>query len=454
MIINNLTKTILDSLHEGILIINKDGIVLYVNPAYTKGMGVSYDEIVGELLSDVRPGAMLPNVVKTGKKLLRVKRKTKDVEYIVNMTPIKIDGEIAGGISVVLEMTDAYKLAEELKQYNKVINNLQMEIRNAHKAKYFFDDIVAEDIISIRTVNYAKKISKNDLPVHICGETGCGKELYAHSIHNESNRKHGPFVAISCANLDRQLLESELFGYEEGSFTGALKGGKRGLFEVANGGTIFLDEIAEMDYYLQAKLLRVIQEGTIRRIGGTEEIPVDVRVVSATNKSLESMVKEKKFRADLYFRINVFPLFISPLRERRNDIEDLVRVFMEDIQRKFKRNVEITREALDVLFSYDWPGNVRELKNAVEFAANMTEDFIIDVCHLPKHIQTKARKDISKIINLEDYVKEAEILAIKRALNRFGRTVEGKKKSSEALGISLATLYNKLKKYDIEDTSD
>lgn len=449
MVVDNLTKIVLDSLHEGILIINKEDIVLYVNPAYTQITGVAYTTIVGKKLNDIRSGAMLPNVVRSGNKLLRVKRKTEDTEYIVNMTPIIVDGEIIGGISIVIELTDAYKLSEQLEKSNEEINKLKHEIKNAHKAKYTFEDILAVDELSIKTIKYGKKIAKSDLPVNICGESGCGKELYAHAIHNESMRKHEPFVVVNCANLDRQLLESELFGYEEGSFTGALKGGKRGLFEVANGGSIFLDEIAEMDYSLQSKLLRVLQENSIRKIGGVEEIPVNVRIISATNKSLEKMVVDGKFRQDLYYRIKVFPLHIHPLRDRRDDIRGLVRIFMEDVQRQFKRNVEMTREALDMLYSYEWPGNVRELENAMGFAANMTEDFLIDINHLPKHIQVGGEKDISKIISLDEYVKEAETIAIKKALDRFGDTVEGKKKSSEALGISLATLYNKISRYNI-----
>lgn len=428
MVVDNLTKIVLDSLHEGILIINKEDIVLYVNPAYTQITGVAYTTIVGKKLNDIRSGAMLPNVVRSGNKLLRVKRKTEDTEYIVNMTPIIVDGEIIGGISIVIELTDAYKLSEQLEKSNEEINKLKHEIKNAHKAKYTFEDILAVDELSIKTIKYGKKIAKSDLPVNICGESGCGKELYAHAIHNESMRKHEPFVVVNCANLDRQLLESELFGYEEGSFTGALKGGKRGLFEVANGGSIFLDEIAEMDYSLQSKLLRVLQENSIRKIGGVEEIPVNVRIISATNKSLEKMVVDGKFRQDLYYRIKVFPLHIHPLRDRRDDIRGLVRIFMEDVQRQFKRNVEMTREALDMLYSYEWPGNVRELENAMGFAANMTEDFLIDVNHLPKHIQVGGEKDISKIISLDEYVKEAETIAIKKALDRFGDTVEGKKK--------------------------
>lgn len=448
MILDRLTKSIFDSLHEGILIINVDGVVIYVNSSYTRITGVNSDDIVGHKLSDVRHGAILPKVVETGEKLLRFKRRTENIEYIVNMSPIIFERKVIGGISVVIELIEAYKLAKDLKKSNKMIDNLKYEIKSMRKAKYTFDDIVAVDEKSLNTIDYAKKISKSNLPVHIYGESGTGKELFAHSIHNESYRKNEPFIVVNCANLDKQLLESELFGYEEGSFTGALKGGKMGLFEVANGGTIFLDEIAEMDYSLQAKLLRVIQERTIRKIGGVEEIPIDVRIISATNKSLNKQVEKKEFRQDLFYRINVFPLHILPLRERVNDIKQLVELFLEEIQRNYKRNVEITDEALKLLYSYQWPGNVRELENSIAFAANMTEDFIIDVTHFPKYIQN-ARKDSIQIKSLSNYVEQAEIYAIKKALDKYGNDVDGKKKCCDVLGISLATLYNKLSKYNI-----
>lgn len=223
-----------------------------------------------------------------------------------------------------------------------------------------------------------------------------------------------------------------------------------GLFEVASGGTIFLDEIAEIDYFLQAKLLRVLQEKTIRRIGGIEEIPVDVRVISATNKSLEKEIEEKRFRQDLFYRINVFPLYVFPLRDRKNDIKVLVRVFMEEIQRDYKRNVGITDNAMKLLYEYNWPGNIRELKNTIAFAANMTEDFNIDIEHFPKHMQKNEDEFFLKRKKLADYVEETEIYAIKKALQKYGYTVNGKKKCSEVLGISLATLYNKISKYNIE----
>jgi transcriptional regulator with PAS, ATPase and Fis domain len=224
------------------------------------------------------------------------------------------------------------------------------------------------------------------------------------------------------------------------------KGGKVGLFELADTGTLFLDEIGEMDYALQAKLLRVLQENVIRRIGSTQEISIDVRIIAATNRNMKKMVEENKFRQDLYYRIAVFPIIIPPLRERREDIIPLIDVFINDLANKFKRSINISREAIKLLYSYDWPGNTRELKNAIEFAANMTDDYIIRTNNLPKSIQVEGiNKNLIELKPLEEIVREAEIDAIKKAIYTYGDTVEGKKKAAEKLGISLATLYNKLK---------
>ncbi|MDI3534848.1 MAG: hypothetical protein PWQ82_1213 [Thermosediminibacterales bacterium] len=446
MEIEGWVKFILNSLYDGILIIDKNAVVQYVNDSYTRITGVTYDKIVGKYLREVRPGARLPDVLKTGKTLLRVPRKEGDVEYVVNMSPIKVKGEIVGGISVVTEITDAYKLTEELKKSHLTLEKLRNHVKHLYKAKYTFDDIISEDPVSKKVKQMAKKIAKTDSTVLIRGESGTGKELYAHAIHNESNRRNEPFIAVNCATLNSQLLESELFGYEEGTFTGAKKGGKVGLFEVADGGSIFLDEITEMDHNLQAKLLRTLQERTIRRVGGVSEKQIDVRIIAATNKPLEKLVKENKFREDLYYRIQVVPLTIPPLRDRKGDLKQLIEFFLEKIQRQLKKRINVSENAMKVLYKYDWPGNVRQLKNTLEFAPNMIEGYTIDTKHLPKTIQVQAidNGDALLIKPLKETVKEKEIEEIKKAINIYGDTVEGKKKAAKALGISLATLYNKL----------
>ncbi|QGU94074.1 PAS domain-containing protein [Clostridium bovifaecis] len=446
MDITNWVKIIIDSLYDGVLIADKDYIVKYINPAYTRITGVYAKDIVGKPLSEIRPGARLPYVIRSGKKLLRIPRQEGKVEYMVNMSPIVEEDEIIGGISILNEITDIYKLTEELNKSNMTIKNLESHVKRMGKAKYNFDDIISKDISSLEVKNLAKKISSKDSNVLIIGESGTGKELYANSIHNSSNRENGPFIAVNCATFDSNLLESELFGYEEGAFTGAKKGGKIGLFELADGGTLFLDEVSEMGYGLQAKLLRVLQEGTIRPIGGLKEVSLNVRIIAATNKNLEKMINEGKFREDLYYRLAVIPINVPPLRERKEDIRPLIEHFLNELANKIKRYIEISNDAMNILLSYHWPGNIRELKNAMEFASNMADDYIITPEHLPKIIQAEGiKKNLVKLKPLEEVIKEAEISEIKKAILIYGDSVDGKKKAAEALGISLATLYNKLK---------
>ncbi|WP_432404404.1 sigma-54 interaction domain-containing protein [Wukongibacter sp. M2B1] len=446
MQINNMEKVIFDSLYDGVLIADKNCIVRYINPSYTRITKVKAEDIIGKHLLEIRPGARLPSVIRKGKKLLRVPRKVEDIEYIVNMAPIIENNEIIGGISILNEINDIYKLTEKLNQSNMKIKKLEKHMRRMGKAKYIFDDIISIDKLSLETKDLAKKVAQKGSNLLITGESGTGKELYANSIHNASERQNEPFIAVNCAIFDSNLLESELFGYEEGAFTGAKKGGKIGLFEVANGGTLFLDEISEMNYILQAKLLRTLQENTIRRIGGLDEIPIDVRIIAATNKNLEEMIERNEFRKDLYYRIAVFPINLYPLRNRRGDIKPLTEYFLDKIADKMKRRIAISEEAMKILYNYDWPGNIRELKNTIEFASNMIDEYTIGIEHLPKIIQAEGvKKQLVKLKSLEEIVRDIEINEIKKAILTYGDTVEGKKKAAKALGISLATLYNKIK---------
>ena len=282
------------------------------------------------------------------------------------------------------------------------------------------------------------------------GESGTGKELFAQAIHNRSNRRERPFIPVNCAAIPSALLESELFGYEEGSFTHAKKGGKMGLFELANDGTIFLDEVGDMPFELQAKLLRVLQEQKIRRVGGMEEKDINIRVIAATNRNLEQLVFNNSFRQDLFYRLNVIRIEIPPLRERREDIPKLVETFL----RSSLRNILIGEEVMKFLQLYDWPGNVRELKNAIDYAVCMAEGGEIQLCHLPKWISELEVEPKQTNRTLREVIEEAERKLIRETLNRFGNGIEEKKKAAQALGISLATLYNKIKKYHIDPNED
>ncbi len=446
MRINSWIKTFFDNLYDGILIIDTEEIVKYINPAYTRITKVAYDEIVGKKLREARPGARLPNVLTTKKPIVGVLREESGIEYSVNMSPIFEESDLIGAISVVSNIDDIYRLYSDIDKYKSKVKSLENRISAIQKAKYTLDNIISVDISSVEVKNTIKKISQKDIMVLIFGESGTGKELYANAIHNESNRADGPFIAVNCASFQGSLLDSELFGYEEGSFTGAKREGKMGLFEAANKGTIFLDEISEMDLEVQAKLLRTLQEGTIRRIGSVKETAIDVRVITATNRNLEDMVREGMFRHDLFYRIAVFPLMIPPLRERKDDILPLAYNYIESFKNSLKKDIILSSEAELMLYNYNWPGNIRELKNSIEFGINMMEDNEIKYNHLPVRVQVQnSVKNAQVVQKLSDKVKETEKNEIINAIKIFGEDIEGKKRAAKALGISLATLYNKIK---------
>lgn len=443
--ITGYAKLIFDSLYDGILIVDKKGVVRYINPAYTRITKVEEKNIIGRYLSEVRPGSRLTDVVKDEKMELGAHRKMGDVEYLVNMVPIYEDGKVIGGISLLNELIDIYKLTEKLNLSKIIIQNLKEHVKTLGNGKYSFDDIITVDEKSIEVKEFAKRIALADSNVLITGESGTGKELYASAIHNFSARKDFPFIPVNCASFEKNLIESELFGYEEGSFTGAKKNGKTGLFQLAQGGTLFLDEIGELEYGLQGKLLRVLQEKSIRKIGGSKEIPIDVRLICATNKNLEQMIEENTFRRDLYYRIAIMPMSIPPLREKKNDIKAIAEKFLSDLSMKYRKEVRLNGNALKVLKEYDWPGNIRELKNIIEFTFSMAEGNEIKAEHLPINMKNNINEN-ENILPLSEIVREAEQNYLKKVIEIYGDSVEGKKKAAKALNISLATLYNKLER--------
>ncbi|WP_053955924.1 sigma-54 interaction domain-containing protein [Inediibacterium massiliense] len=436
---------IFNSFKEGILIVDQKTRIVFFNRSYSQFINRDLNEVQGRYIKEIRPGALIPEVVKTGIPKLGILRKENDDEYFCNMYPILSDEEIVGGISTVTFIKDAVELSNKIKELERKNKYLMERIHHNNGTRYKFEDIIAKSKESIDTKNIAIKISSSDIPVLIYGESGTGKELYAQSIHNESLRKDHPFIAVNCATLTSTMLESELFGYEEGAFTGAKKGGKMGLFEAANKGTIFLDEISEIDYNLQAKLLRVLQEKKVRRIGSTKEILVDVRVISACNVDILKYIEEGKFRRDLYYRIAVFPINILPLRDRKEDIPYLIENYLNQLSNKHKKRFMMAQEATILLFNYQWPGNVREMKNILEIATIMSQDGVIRKENLPSIVVDSKliHKDI-KISKLSDTIKRVEQEEINKAIQHFGNHLEGKKKAAKYLGISLATLYNKL----------
>ena len=444
--LNEASRSVLDALNEGITIIDTEGRLVFGNRAYReflgKELGRHFDSVEGYMLRDLRPGARLPEVLKTGKAQTHIPRREVADFYFINMYPIYQNGELIGGVSVVTFMEDAYQARDELEAIESHNRQILRSISKANGARYTFDDIVAvgENVKSVKLL--AQRAAPTDAPVLLSAESGSGKELYAQAIHNASYRKNEVFVAINCANFNSNILESELFGYAEGAFTGAKKGGKVGLFEAANHGTLFLDEISEMDMALQAKLLRAIQEGKVRPVGSVKEVRVDVRLICASNADLPRYIAERKFRQDLYYRLSTFLIHIPPLRERPRDIAALAEVMLNDLAKKIKRSLRITPDALEVLKRHDWPGNVRELRNVLEFSAYLSPNGIITPESLPDHYTHNSEKLSS--LTLAEKVRRFEREEIHRLLEKNGSDLNGKKLTAQQLGISLATLYNKL----------
>ena len=438
MKIDNNLKNIFDSLYDGILIIDKNGIVVYTNPSYSRITKINKEDIVNKRLLDVRKDSHLTKVMKTGIKEIGQYRTINNIKYIVNMVPIIEKGEIVGGISVLNDMQDIQK---NLDKTLAILDNLKEKVKILNKSKYSFDSIIAVDKSSVELKNYSKKISLNDSNILITGESGTGKKIYAHAIHNGSNRASFPFIAINCTTYSKENLEKELFGLEQDAFYDEKKR-KIGLLQLVDGGTLFLDEISELDYSLQTKLLHVLQEKTFTKMESLKEIPVDFRLISTTNKNLLELVNQGKFRKDLYYRISVIPLNLLPLKNRKGDILALANKFLKDLSIKYRREVSFSEDVIKILLSYDWSGNIRELRNIVEFLFNISDSSVITIEDLPDYLYLNKKNESYK--NLNDYLKECEKKHIKKILSNFENNLEGKKKTAKLLGISLATLYNKL----------
>lgn len=441
--LSDVDRAVFQSMREGILVIDAETRILFGNRSYLEFLGKTEEETLGRPIREVRPGARLPEVLYTGRPILHAPRMEQDDEvYFVNMYPVLKDGAIIGGISVVTFMRDAHDFRTELEAYEKHNKRVLHRVNKVNSTRYTFDSIVAVEENALAVKAFAQRAAATDAAVLLASESGTGKELYAQAIHNGSARAREVFVAINCANFNANTLESELFGYVEGAFTGAKRGGKMGLFEAANGGTLFLDEVSEMDIGLQAKLLRVLQEGRFRPVGGISEVETDVRVISASNADLRKYIENGRFRRDLFYRLSTFHIRIPPLRERREDISALVSDILQELSKKLKRSVTISDEALSALTAHDWPGNVRELRNVLEFSAYLSDNGIIQQDSLPESVVRTAIEQ--EQITLAQRVRMFEQSEIKKLLLRYGSNLEGKKRTAEELGISLATLYNKI----------
>lgn len=447
-------EAIFRATQDAISVVDDKGIGLLINPAYTKMTGYTEKDIIGkECTVDLAEGESVhKEVLRTGKPVKGIKLKVgvNKKEVIAEAAPIIVKGKIQGSVAIIHDLTEINEIYRKLDQAKQIIRNLE--------AKYTFDDIVGSSEVLLNAIEKAKIAAETPATVIIRGESGTGKELFAHAIHNASNRKYAQFVRVNCAAISESLLESELFGYDEGAFTGASKGGKIGLFEKANGGTIFLDEIGELSLNTQAKLLRVLQEKEILRVGGNKPVSIDVRVISATNVDLELAISEKKFRQDLYYRLNVVPINIPALRFHKADIPALVEHMIVKYNQEYGRGVsDISLRALDEMIKYDWPGNVRELENYVGRAMMNIKiyEHTIDVKHLPPFLTYaladapqphQVSLDSVKSLDLEEHVSAFEREFIIKVLDKNKGSRE---QTAVDLGISLRTLYYKLKKLNL-----
>lgn len=429
---------VFNTINEGIIITDKTGTILYINKIAIKILKIHNDNILGKNIRIALPFCkLLQKTLQTGKKFMHHEVYAEEINnhYMLSSQPILDEqNNLTGGVAVIRDIETVRQI------YQKITGQPSTS----------FNDIIHKSAIMEKLILSAQHYAASNSTILIRGETGSGKELFARAIHNASSRSENIFLAINCTAIPDTLLESELFGYEEGSFTGANKGGKLGLFELASGGTLFLDEIGDISSVLQAKLLRVLQEHTVRRIGGNREIPINVRIISATNRNLEQMVKDGLFRQDLYYRLNVIPLYLPPLRERKEDIPLLVDYLLKTTIHSSNTNIKrISNEALEKLKDYNYPGNVRELSNIIERAVNIARDDTIyakDIILLnPLENNPTTPLEQTTNLDLNEAVKQTEKKIIKEAMNHFNSS----RKLGKALGISHTSIIRKMKEYNL-----
>lgn len=435
--LSNELTAILETIHEGAMAIDAQGRVTHCNTTAAKLLKLDREKIIGKHLGDFWKDTPALDVLETGSEYIEKEefyqtRGRLSMHFIVSVRPIfgKEDNP-DGAVVSFRDISEARRLIYDL---------------SAMTMDYTFDDIIGESAAIKQVKEQAFRVAGGNSTVLITGESGTGKEIFARAIHKASMRENGPFISVNCGAIPETLLESELFGYEGGAFTGAKKEGKAGKFELASEGTIFLDEIGEMPLHLQVKLLHVLQNREVERVGGSKKIPVDVRIIAASNRDLEKMMHESNFRKDLYFRLSVIPLHIPPLKERKEDIPALVEKCLQKYASMLNKSFQsIEPDAMEYMLNYSWPGNVRELENAVEYAVNMARGDKITLQSLPPRIREIEIKETYKLdAPLKDKVHDFERLILKEYLDRYGNTYDGKNKIADKLEISRATLYRKL----------
>ncbi|MCB2291753.1 sigma 54-interacting transcriptional regulator [Clostridium sp. CS001] len=438
---------------DGIFITDGEANVLKINKAYEKITGFKREDMLGKNMKEFVEKKIISQsatlfVLKSKKTETIVQEFPSGKKVMSSGSPIfNEEGKIVMVVTNVRDVTQLYELKEELDKNKKLNEKYYTEIEELRAQFLYLSDIIAADENMLKVIQITKRVAAVDTTVLILGETGVGKEEIAKYIYKNSFRKKGQFIKVNCGSIPQNLMESELFGYEKGAFTGANKEGKIGLFELASGGTIFLDEVGELPLDMQVKLLRVLEEREIERVGGVKPIKIDVRIIAATNRDLEEMVRNKQYREDLYYRLNVVPLTIPPLRDRKQDILPLITYFLGELNNKFNTNKSFSTTALNRLYEYNWPGNVRQLKNIVERVMVMSENNRITTVDLPKEISQSPENsylnDNCESKTLKEALGNIEEKMINEAFLKYGNV----RAAAKSLGIDSSTFVRKRQKY-------
>ncbi|MFJ5771758.1 sigma-54 interaction domain-containing protein [Psychrobacillus sp. NPDC093180] len=444
---HKLLDVVFENANYGTIIIDNNGKIQYISNKYCEFLEVKREDLIGGYIVDYIENTRLHLVVQTGKSEMGDLQFLRGSFVITNRIPIFDDKEIIGAIGTIIfrDLDDWKKMNSHIKDLLARNNLYTPDGDQGNGARYSLHDLIGDSQAMNELKARVKRVAGGDISVLIRGESGTGKEIIAQSIHQLSPRSTKPFVSVNCGSIPEHLIESELFGYEEGAFTGAKKGGKVGKFQSAEGGTIFLDEIGDMPQHMQVKLLRVLQEREYEPVGAANPKKVNVRVIAATNRPLEKMMENREFREDLYYRINAIQLVSPPLRERTEDIPILIHHFFERSKARIGKRVNsIHDDVYALLNKYEWPGNIRELENVIDAGVHLANENILEIEDLPEYIKRDSGKNKKK--TLKEIIEETEKKEIEKMLTtcKFDKNM-----AAEALGISNSTIYEKIKKYNI-----
>jgi len=441
----------LNALVNGTLVIDLQGNVIFYSKSYEDFLNIAQEEVIGRPCTNVIENTRMHIVVETGVPEVGHSHRIKGQDMVVQRVPIRKDGRVIGAVGLVMfrKVEDVVSLMQKLDILASQVELYEKELAALRSARYSLSNIVGNSAAIRGAIEEIRVAARSSFPVLLSGESGTGKELFAHAIHSESDRRRFPFVRLNCAAIPETLLESELFGYEPGAFTGAQKSGKPGKFELAHRGTIFLDEISEMPRSMQAKLLRVLQEKELERLGGNRVIQTDFRLIVATNRSIEALVESGQFRQDLYYRLNVIPIVIPPLRERKDDIPVIIEKKLQDLRAELAAPLEVAfaDDVMDALRQYCWPGNIRELMNVVERVVCSVKDGFIGLEHLPPTIlRKKYLKALDERGSLQSMMDDIEKEILVDTLKKTGNN---KAQAARRLQIDRTALYKKIRKHGI-----